>query len=61
LQVICTVFLISEVTIFPPSYFSPGALGDKLPVGSVNSLRLNKSLSSTLDFVVIPNNLKAQV
>lgn len=26
------------MTSFPPSYFSPGAFGDKLPVGSVNAL-----------------------
>lgn len=37
LQIIWTLFPLKEVINFPPSYFSPGALGDKFPVGSVNN------------------------
>jgi len=43
LQTIRTFFLKAVVINFPPSYFSPGAFGDKFPVGSVNLFKLNDS------------------
>jgi len=36
LQTIKTFFFKPVVINFPPSYFSPGAFGDKFPEGSVN-------------------------
>lgn len=41
LQTIKTFFLKAVVINFPPSYFSPGAFGDKFPVGSVNLFKLS--------------------
>lgn len=41
LQTMRTFFLKAVVINFPPSYFSPGAFGDKFPVGSVNLFKLS--------------------